>query len=580
MVLRNRRRTARLLVWATLFPCAGLMSCCQAVFCCASDAAYSVRTWQIEDGSNNVIQDVAQTRDGYLWVGTSTGISEFDGVHFVHHSTGKLDGLNIPYVRMMLAARNGGLWVVYQGAVMFIDRGKPPVIVRDDIPAQLPDSLVEDTNGALWIGYRQGPVCKIKNGRAKQYDAEAGFPDGKATSLAVDNSGRLWYARDERVGIIKDDRFTEIFTAPHQSALAPASDGGLWISSYYTLFKYHDDTGLVQLASLPIKHTGSSTMHPLEDTSGTLWCRTLTGGLFRFNGRTLDKVETPQSRIICFTEDKDGNLWAGTDAGLDRISPRAIELEREDVGRPSASVSSICQAKDGQIWAAMVDGTLMVLADGRWKPAPFEFRGAATTVTAGPDGAVWFATHEQALFRWLDGKLDKWANHDGLRGHITTALLAAKNGDLWIGSYALDSLQCFRNNRFIDFELPQELHRIDAIVEDRDGNIWVASSGIGYLLRVKNDKLINETGPIGHKAMQTLAVTPDNALWIGFRDGGLGRLKNGKYREITREQGLYDDSITQIVPDANGDVWFGWRTASSKSGSRNWMTWPMERPKI
>src|SRR5688572_29759804 len=66
------------------------------------EASWSVRTWQIPDGSNNTITGVAQSPDGYLWISTSAGLNQFDGARFVHHGLAKPLGLEGSNVRVML----------------------------------------------------------------------------------------------------------------------------------------------------------------------------------------------------------------------------------------------------------------------------------------------------------------------------------------------------------------------------------------------------------------------------------------------------------------------------------------------
>src|SRR5438034_3831772 len=80
------------------------------------DAGWSVRTWSMADGSNNSIAGVVQTPDGYLWVATSAGMNQFDGVHFEHFSIGELLGLSNSNVRELLTSRTGAMWIALDGA--------------------------------------------------------------------------------------------------------------------------------------------------------------------------------------------------------------------------------------------------------------------------------------------------------------------------------------------------------------------------------------------------------------------------------------------------------------------------------
>src|SRR6185295_14804579 len=105
------------------------------------------------------------------------------------------------------------------------------------------------------------------------------------------------------------------------------------------------------------------------------------------------------------------------------IAPRIIDVEGAAAGLPLGAARSICQARDGQIWAAMADGSVMVRRDEKWIPAPFEVNGDAFRVAADPDGAVWVGTRNRRLQRWDTGKVTTWESKDGLTGHTVAALL-------------------------------------------------------------------------------------------------------------------------------------------------------------
>jgi signal transduction histidine kinase/ligand-binding sensor domain-containing protein len=524
----------------------------------AAQLGWSVRTWQISDGSTNLVTGVAQSPDGYLWIATSAGLNQFDGVRFENHAFGAPFGLADSRVRMLLASR-GGLWAAFDGSAVYLKSGAPPRVIRENVPGTRAESMVEDDQGALWIAYRSGAICRIADGKVTVLKADAGLPmlSGEQPSLAIDNTGQLWIATGTRLGVIRNGRFTEMVQAPSTSFLARARGGGLWVCSGFTLYKYTQQGGLKALADLPIHRPGTEPIRLFEDRRGALWIGTTTGGLFRFDDSGIENIATPQARITCLGEDREGNLWAGSDAGLDRVSLRAIELEGSETGLPLGSVGSIGQTPDGRIWAVMVNGSLMVRTDGRWEPAPFTFEGVANCLAIEPSGAIWIGTRNRQLHCWKSGRLTSWNAAAGMNSLIITALLVSKSGDLWIGSTSPDSVQCLRAGHFIKVKIPRMSGQIDAIVEDQKGNIWMGRSGQGGLLRVSANQLIDETLLVGNTPVHALWVAPDDSLWMGIYGRGLGRLKERRLTLIAAKQGLYEDYISQIVSDDRGWLWFG-----------------------
>src|SRR5439155_19430413 len=169
--------------------------------------------------------------------------------------------------------------------------------------------------------------------------ADTGIPVSAAVraSVAVDTQGRVWVAEEKQIGQIDDGSFSQVIEAPQTNFITRARGGGLWVCSDSTLYKYDDKTGLSEVAKLPVPHAAIATLRLFEDRRGTLWIGTAAAGLFHFDGSRFEHVATPQARTTCLAEDHEGNLWAGSDAGLNRVSPRAIEVEGTEAGLPLGS---------------------------------------------------------------------------------------------------------------------------------------------------------------------------------------------------------------------------------------------------
>jgi signal transduction histidine kinase/ligand-binding sensor domain-containing protein len=535
---------------------------------CAAPAAFSVRTWQIPDGSTNTVFGVAQSPDGFLWAGTTAGLSEFDGVTFRTHLLGAPLGLSDSRVRMLLTSRGGGLWVALDGAVVLLRTNQPPIVVKDNVPPQRVETMVEDNDGALWLGLRGGPICRVRDGKATIFDSKDRFPDASISlpSLAVDTRGRVWLARGEHLGIIENEHYIEVKQMPSPCFICGASSGGLWVCSNFKLHKYEDDE-MEPLAALPV-NGHNEVLKLFEDHTGTLWVGTSSNGLFRFAGTAFENIPTPQAQITCLTEDREGNLWLGSDSGLDRVSPCAIETEGTESGLPLGAVRSICQAPDGRIWAVMANSSIMTRMTDTWSPAPFKLDDSAYCITADNTGSIWIGSPSRHLYRWKSGQLQKWDSTDGVEGHVITALLAARNGNIWIGSTSASTLQCFRNGQFVNFKMHQGNGQVDAMVEDSRGNVWVGRSGRGGLLRITDDRVVDETPAGDDWPVHALLLMPDETLWIAVYSRGLARMKAGNISMITPEQGLAENHISQILSDGHGWLWLGTDSGIFKTSQR------------
>jgi len=235
-------------------------------------------------------------------------------------------------------------------------------------------------------------------------------------------------------------------------------------------------------------------------------------------------------------------------------------LEGVAEGLPFQTVTSLCEDLDGELWAATQNSFLVCRKNGAWTPVPTNVPGEdVTCIAADHAGAVWVGTKKTELYCYKDGLCDVWRAEDGLVSREIRSLLATSSGDLWIGGEMPNSLQCLHDGRLNSFKVPPGARTIRAMAEDPMGFVWIGTSG-GTLLRINDDMVTDETAEIAGdptKAIRCLYTTPDDNLWIGYAGVGLGRFKDGKFTRITSEQGLYDDSISQIVADEHGWLWFG-----------------------
>ncbi len=440
---------------------------------------------------------LAQTSDGYLWLATPSGLARFDGTRFQQFSLMGYVGEQNRGVLAMLLNREGGLTLAMdRGAVLYLNSGTVRACtVKSGLPDLIPQAVAEDGEGATWIAYRGGRVCRIKGGVVTLPTAQDGVPPGIGNcSFAVDTQGRLWFLKGRQFGVVRTGRFETVSRLdPSPAALAAARDGGVWICSGARLFRFKGSGQPEALGVFDPENAGAEPSAVLEDHSGAVWIGTSFGGLFRYEGAAFERIATSHSQILSLAEDRQGNIWAGTGGGgLNRIRPRAVELEAAETGLPFETVQSVCEDKAGGLWATTQNGSLVRRLGGRWTPVLTNaaWPGEATCLAADASGAVWVGTVRHGLFCWREGGFVPWGG--AIQSYSVHALLVSRQGDLWIAESNPNLLQRVRAGKLENFELPRDLRRIRAIAEDADGNIWLGSAR-GVLLRVTEDRPVDVT---------------------------------------------------------------------------------------
>lgn len=534
----------------------------------ATDSAWFARVWQTEDGlPEHTIVGLEQTRDGYLWVATHRALTRFDGVRFQEFAPAMPAGPPTDQLRSMLLDRRGRLWLARDGGtVVCVEEGKVTLALtlKETLPGAQARAMAEDAEGSIWISDTAGTVFRLQDQNAQAFGTTEGLPAQGICWLTTDAQGQLWFSQAGKVGVFRSGRFVTLFTLGQQSArLAQARRGGIWISSGLKLYRYREGGELESIADLKLEPgrpaVGVTALY--EDKAHGLWIGTSSSGLFRFDSQGIQSVDTSSPNIINILEDSEGNLWVGTrGGGLNRLSPRAVQLVGPASGLPFAAVQSACEDAGGTLWAAGQNGVLARRSNGLWNLVPANSGwsgGGVACVAAEASGGVLIGTREGGVFRHQDGAIAPLAVNQQLANLFIRSLYASTNGDLWIAITSGVVRLRSHDGSVKHFPLPAGASDVRTMVEDTSGDLWMGTTSDGLLLRVHRDMLINETTNImrGPQHIRCLQVTSDGCLWIGYVGQGLGRLNRGRYFQFRTAHGLWDDYISQVLPDDHGRLW-------------------------
>lgn len=520
--------------------------------------AWRARVWRADDGlPDNRVTGVAQTPDGSLWIGTRGGLVRFNASTFERFELSALDGVIGSGVRAMFSDTRGNLWLgASREEVVKIGRDRAQrFTVADGVPNAPLTAFAEDRGGDVWLGFG-GHLCRVSGGRLEEVDIPDRVGSGGRASLARDAEGRVWCALNGRVGLLRDGKFEQKFRLGSRDiVIAAARTGGLWAYAGSRIHRFDGVAPPAERIALPAE---SRALALLEDSAGALWIGTGSHGLLRYDGRRIESIDTSHRNIGALLEDREGNIWAGTfGGGLNRLRPRAMELIGTQAGLPFEAVVSLGQDPDGQIWAVADSGQLACGTESGWAPVPAG-GGAAACVAADAAGKVWVGTRGYGL-RELDrrtGSVRTWTREDGLPSDAIRAVLVAADNSVWFTTNGTVSLCQLRDGIVRRYAVPETVRNIRALVQDARGTVWIGTSD-GQVLKVAGDRVVAEPA-LGHTestSVRCLQAPPDGSLWVGYAEGGVGILKDGRYARLTAAQGLVDDSVWQMASDQAGAVW-------------------------
>lgn len=532
---------------------------------------YTQDVWGIDTGlPNNTVIATAQMRDGYLWVGTESGLARFDGVRFTVFDKRNTPALQSAHISALLAGSRGNLWIGTQGGGLTVLRNGEffTYTTRNGLANDNVLSLLEDDAGNLWIGTNGGGLQRFRNGRFETFTTADGLPNAAIFCLSQTRDGSLWAGTQDGLARYKDKHFSTYTKAQglpdnYIMCLKAGARGELWIGTNqggisrfadgrFTNYNAHDGLASDTIWSL------------FEDRAGNLWIGTNNGGLNRFQDGVISTYSTKDGlsadTVISSFEDREGNLWIGTrGGGLVRLkdSPFTVVDSRE--GLSNDVVLPVFEDHSGATWVGTNGGGVNCLRDGKIVAKYSTKNGLSDNVVFAvaedQDNSLWIATRK-ALDRLKDGKITAFTAKDGLPSNVVLSLYRDPKGTVWAGTRA--GLCRFEGRRFTTYTTKDGLSSdyVTALYADQRNTLWIGT-GAGGLDRFENGKFTAYTKQDGlsGNGIWALSEDPDGTLWVGTSGGGLDRFKNGKFTAYTVRDGLLDDEIFAILDDRHGYLW-------------------------
>src|SRR5271157_4278581 len=527
---------------------------------------YAHSAWFFRNGFlNGAVYAITQTPDGYLWLGTQSGVIRFDGARAVPLALPPGQQLPSTAVTSLLAARDGTLWIGTFGGLASWKDGRLteyPALAQRSVIA-----LLEDRDGTIWAGGFGGPtgkLCAIRGGRTTCF-GEDGRLGAVVTSLYEDSDGSLWVAA--ATGLWRWD--------PGPPARFPSAR----IPSFQAFTQGDDGSGVIvaldsvrqivggklidyPLPGAPLPLTAA---HLLRDRNGGLWIGTSAHGLVHsYQGKTSVFAHSDGlsgDRVIALFEDHEGTIWVATSDGLDqfREAPVGSLSVREQLS--SATATSILAARDGSIWIGTEDGL------NRWKQGRITMYRKQTHPGL-PDDAVQSLFEDEHGRIWVSGyrglavlEGGKFTPVPSVPPGTTHAIVGDKHGGLWLSLWVTPNdygLVHLADGKILEQVSWQKIGGGpgSGLVPDRDGGVWTGliSGGIAYWRagQVRNMPLSEDRA--GSPRVLELRPDRDGSLWAATEDG-LYRITNGRVAALTTANGLPCNAVHWIIEDDLSSYW-------------------------
>jgi signal transduction histidine kinase/streptogramin lyase len=518
---------------------------------------------------------MAQTPDGYLWVGGSFGLLRFDGLRFVPWQPPAGQSLpGGPY--SLLVSRDGTLWIgTFMGLASW--DGKK-LTEYPELAAKFVTSLYEDRDGTVWAGVLadKGQLCALRGGHVQCSMPQAGF-GGFVWSLAQDRSGALWANAESGLwrwspGTPKHYpmpglRVGDLTTTVEGEILVGIQHGGLRRVAGDQLVPHSFQRAAGPDGWIADRDIRSNKL--LRDRDGGLWIGTDSLGLMHVKdgqADTFTRVAGLSGNVACsLFEDREGNIWYGSEKGVDRFRKLPVTALSTKQGLPDAIARAVLITTDGSVWASTADG-LVRWKGGRttvYKPRDGLPDARAGSLYQDADGRLWVST--SAGLAYFEG--NRFITVDGGPSHEVHAMTGDAEGNLWLATDK--GLARLHRGRFVEnipwaaVDATQQgkvVHRGQVIIADR-GGVWVSfwqDGGVVYFKDGKVQANYRHTKPAlgrGDSLLADIRLDAEGALWAATNQEGISRIKDGRVTTLSVANGLPCQTVHWSTLDDHGSLW-------------------------
>ncbi|MBI5464370.1 MAG: hypothetical protein HY966_05390, partial [Ignavibacteriales bacterium] len=330
-------------------------------------------------------------------------------------------------------------------------------------------------------------------------------------------------------------------------------------------FDFNDTTYFTMKNGLP----GSLVRSFYVDRNGDLWASVF-NGLCRWDGKRFIPVRTIDGKLDKefgpLTQDREGNFWVGSTAsGLFRMSSSVISTIGPELGLAEGKMLSLTRRRDGSMIFGTNCGGVYEWRNGRAFYSEMNkhlINLCVWSVLEDSKRRVWTGSRQLTRFDDVRKKGIVFDSSNGFRGSDIFALFEDSQGILWIG--CLNGLFRYNGERFTHFTIQDGLPSNDVrtITETPDGTLWIGTvDGVAVIRngRFSPIELVSAADSNLLRSRYVRAIHRDSAgaMWFGTYGGGLIRHRDGIRSVITNKEGLYDNIVSHIIDDGQGNFWFG-----------------------
>jgi signal transduction histidine kinase/streptogramin lyase len=428
-----------------------------------------------------------------------------------------------------------------------------------------PKGILEDSDGTIWVA-TENELLRFNAATQEQLGSAINLPRSVLSGPIQDRSGFIWLSTSNSV----------LRLDPHdpQGGRVKITDGRFWLSE--------DGSGVIWMtrpdgATHPVneKHmldrnglnAKPLNVHTvLHDSTGDTWIGTLGQGLARLGApdhyaRTMENYSQPDGLssefVWCLLEDREDNIWVGTQNGLNRFRDEKITTLTRAEGLMNDDVGGLAAGIDGAVWGSTSAGIVRI--DGKYRNLYLD-GVSAMGLSVERTGRLWVGTR-RGVGSMKDGRWTYLRGSPGTGLSDVTAITEDKGNHIWLGD---DRKGLFRwnNGRMTDFSQEPLLKGKTILVAqpDHKGNLWFGLyEGGAVVFDGRQFRAYSERDGLAGGFVDAVLADEDGTVWIGA-ERGLSRFRDQTFVRWNTSNGLPQERVLWILDDSAGQIWLGYST--------------------
>lgn len=567
-----------------------------------------------EDGLPQAqVQTILQDGDGNLWMGTMSGLSKYNGRTFSNYTRG--DSLAEDWITTSLLDSKGDLWFGHWGGGVskYLVGIKSFVNLDFDVISQFNpiSTIFEDSKGNYWFGTDGAGVYRynVENNTIFVVSEDENLNGNEVMGICEDPDGNIWIGTKNGITIYRNDKaindaeaysylniekgllnnaITTVKLINKDEIWIGTEDAGVVIikvkagQAINEVENIHDALSVNITVDDGLASNQISVLY--EDREGLVWIGTRDAGITRYRpseGNRDNETELAAgsfksfgmdqglsyNKVNSIFQDREGNVWIGTEVGIDQYVGEKFLVYDDALGIPSNVIWSVFEDSRSQIWLGTNDGLSKFSWDaGRLSVENYglelgSIKDIVISINEDDLGNIWLATASSGMVRLNEGGAFTSYNTDnGLVNNVTYSVAKDQKGDIWIGTANGVSRYIVAEERFETYTSEDGLsgNHIYRVYADSKGNVWFGVLG-GTISMYDGSgfKSFEDVDDIA--GMFALAITEDGAgnIWIGAYGSGIFKYDGTSFTSFTKADGLSSESPSLIISDAKNNIWIG-----------------------